>query len=71
MEEDRPLKLRLNYIYERNEYRQIITIFFSVLGMPFIRTPPHSVTARAGDRASLQCLAEGDPSPKIYWISNR
>ena len=39
--------------------------------MPFIRTPPHSVTARTGDSVSLQCLAEGDPNPKIYWISNR
>ena len=29
------------------------------------------MTARAGDRVILQCLAEGDPIPKIVWISNR
>ena len=42
-----------------------------MIGAPFIRVPPHPVTARAGARVVLHCLAEGDPPPKIYWHSNR
>ena len=30
-----------------------------------------STTAKLGDTVSLSCLAEGDPSPKVYWHSNR
>eukprot|EP00090_Calanus_glacialis_P001913 TRINITY_DN11429_c0_g1_i1.p1 TRINITY_DN11429_c0_g1~~TRINITY_DN11429_c0_g1_i1.p1 ORF type:complete len:925 (-),score=149.21 TRINITY_DN11429_c0_g1_i1:197-2971(-) len=42
-----------------------------VIGAPFIKIPPVSTTAKLGDTVSLSCLAEGDPSPKVYWHSNR
>ena len=42
-----------------------------VIGAPFIRVPPDSVTGQVGGNVVLHCLAEGDPIPKIYWHSNR
>eukprot|EP00092_Neocalanus_flemingeri_P007963 GFUD01008591.1.p1 GENE.GFUD01008591.1~~GFUD01008591.1.p1 ORF type:complete len:925 (+),score=155.82 GFUD01008591.1:42-2816(+) len=42
-----------------------------VIGAPFIKTPPVSTTAKLGETVSFSCLAEGDPSPKVYWHSNR
>ena len=43
----------------------------AVIGKPFIRTPPHAVTARVGGAAVLGCGAEGDPAPAISWVSSR
>ena len=43
----------------------------AVIGKPFIRTPPHAVTARVGGAAVLSCGAEGDPAPAISWVSSR
>ena len=48
-----------------------LLIIFSVIGAPFIRVPPVSVTGQLGGGVRLDCLSEGDPLPKIYWHSNR
>ena len=42
-----------------------------MIGAPFIRVPPVSVTATLGAVARLECLAAGDPPPKVYWHSDR
>jgi len=42
-----------------------------VVGAPFIKIPPVSKTAKLGETISFNCLAEGDPAPKVYWHSNR
>ena len=42
-----------------------------MVGAPFIRVPPVSVTGQLGLEVMLDCLAEGDPPPSISWHSNR
>ena len=52
-----------------NKYLSVRCV--AVIGKPFIRTPPHAVTARVGGAAVLSCGAEGDPAPAISWVSSR
>lgn len=45
-------------------------IFFIVVA-PSLTTHPSNLTIDEGEEATFQCVATGNPAPKITWINNR
>lgn len=64
----------LMFIDNANKLKVVLMLIFNFfspcIGLPNITKEPMSLVVEEGGEAIFDCVAEGLPQPKVYWVFN-